>query len=675
VPLNRQQRRFLRRKKKFAWLPASFLIGVLCSASPPARSQVMEPLLVGSSLAQVALSLGAPAPSAQMDAIVAVLNDLGAMNKRLDAIDSELKTMSNLLDYMPTQVNQELAEDRDVTGANNVLGDITVINLALSHLCTKDKCPRLSNDDRQALLNLVESRFLPDAEELPHLSDFAAPAMLASMIVYSEVAHAFPDSLYDTSAVVKQFDARLAEAQDPARPGSVASMLKELEVKQRGGEQDLAKAITGKKGALQDDSYPWFADTLVGTRKVEKVETIDRHIGLMPDASGRIVHYTVDVPYDVHTRYWRRQITKTCVAGQQGADLFTVKLQTVRPSQDVPGGAPGSERHTNSDHDFEQGKLKDLAYLQAKIDVFNARARAIGDLRNLAALIAGARVWAATQNCSLASALKAVAESEPVMARLELDELQQRERNAQLVAPTQQMLLAGQQSWDTIKRGQERVEADIKMAEAQNWRSDIIVGLQIFRLSVGLEQMAKAEFESERAAQLTRPSGKATMPTNRQQASTPSSIPPRVPVSIRVTPIPNAPDYSKNPLGAVAYVDKVIDDVKQHPASAWVQLPNHPVLEEMELLQAMTVLNQMKPTEADTMANEKGVTIGGVSQGLLDNLFAGQLPSKVAAVESLIKPQMTGDGTILGEGSRNLMRQQVNELYRQFVKKRLSQHP
>ncbi len=155
-----------------------------------------------------------------------------------------------------------------MAGADRVYGDMQALKVLTSGLPAGRPDTVLPQQDREHVVNVLTARFLPDAMGLMSHSDFAVPAMVAAMIAYVEASEIVSDPILHPEEVVAKFDLRFAQAQDQNLPNSLAAQLHKLEQEQEADETALAATLTGKHGSLLAGVYPYFTDTLVGTRQV-----------------------------------------------------------------------------------------------------------------------------------------------------------------------------------------------------------------------------------------------------------------------------------------------------------------------------------------------------------------------------------------------------------------------
>jgi hypothetical protein len=65
-----------------------------------------------------------------------------------------------------------------------------------------------------------------------------------------------------------------------------------------------------------------------------------------------------DVPFDVRSRTWQRNVTLTPLQGHEAAGLATLKVDPIDPTE-TPGGLPGASRPPTDDASYEKSYFVD----------------------------------------------------------------------------------------------------------------------------------------------------------------------------------------------------------------------------------------------------------------------------------------------------------------------------
>ena len=239
-------------------------------------------------------------------------------------------------------------------------------------------------------------------------------------------------------------------------------------------------------------------------------------------------------------------------------------------------------------------------------------------------------------------------------------------------------------AWKVVEDARNQVSQAIEGAAREKWRSGWIAGLSIFRASLQAYISVDREyFSSDQSKNSENSTSKkvadaangasamidAARPTrsgkNADRSTQAASSPPGQNASKSVVER-TAPDPVQvaNNFARVKRVERIIAEVKGKKIDYWTKLPSEPTHEELLLLEGMEHLDKMGDTPADVFVREEQVTpgkfVGDVAKGAPSK---GVNDAGVSGLTDVIKPSIAGDGTLLGEPSRNALRKQINDLY------------
>ncbi|MCV9963585.1 hypothetical protein OIU34_16905 [Pararhizobium sp. BT-229] len=606
-------------------------------------------------MAESALSMGSNKPDLTFEAIRQQTVMIEAIHRRLDQSEQALSTLLTLVNNLPDHMRDALQEDRDVNRKETLVGWIAVLQSIGTDLAeaTRRKDTQSIEQLRQRLRYRIDD-FRAERAALFERSDFVLPSMVLALTAEAAALEMLPRTGNEMARELAGYDERLAAALDPDRPESVVATRIALEKLQGEHDARIAKTITGADGNLADGTWPWYSHTLMASREVKhrRPRTYRRVPGCSDCAYDDGGYDTVTEKYPVHSRSWSREVRTTPLPSSEGAGLFVFEVVAIGPTE-AAGGLKGATQHWDGDSEYES-KFTEAADISAEIAQFNSRANAIDSLRNLEQIAYAARTLIANWDSGQAQRLSEVAKAADTV------EVHALVGEADAIAVAEEvrerqdgMEAARKQAWSDIKAAREEFDRAVEKARSEQWRSDLLMGLQIGKLSLQAQELGERIGLLEAGPAVT-----AAVAKVEDAVAGPAAQEKKQGAGALIDENADIAVAGLTPKQKADTIERIIREVSAAPSAKWRSLPPNPTLEESKITFALTLLDSMGESYSDTLNNS------------YDIAKADGVTGKIAAMAMSIMPTPIGGDTIVDAPSRREMRVRLNELAAPYAKRR-----
>lgn len=657
---------------------------------PTNHASAIEPMTVIaiSSVAITALQLGSKRQDITGIVAMETFNLVSQLHGRMDNVEETLSYIAAEIAKLPEETRKAVSAAIDLDRTHEILGAVSTTRGLVQRLqdATSKRlntAPELQRDLRQQILVLRNFRSTAFQK-----SDYMVPAIVAALVAEVTALSLLPQHREEIPVALREYESRLLAVLDERRPGSLVDIRKLLEQQQSGAELAISKAIdpTTTKPII-DGVYPWFKHTLqttvereISIRCPKEISTqgIDVPIDLAIPQGGGITKIQfcpskVQVDVDVHSHDWSRLFFRDRI--EDFPDIYRIEL-SFRPPTPTKGGLPKATPHKFSDEIFQQPFLAAHANLLQSIATFNVRARAIVYLWELEAIAAAARTlvnsWNSVDGANvLAGALRFSSTGFRPTQDLELAQ-----RDGEASTLVLQMKQARADARAQIAQARDRISQAIEENRRDQWRQDLVLGLQVFQVAYGLQQALANEARLQRisaevkAIQASPKSQQAAAPNSTNKSNAPVKATGKDATPSKPMATASKSLVAKNPeIRTEDRIDQILREVDRRPAKSWSKLPSTYTKEELLLIEGLSLYHRMPQTDADLAMGDKSV--GEVIADALKALAAGKVTdAQVTVILSALQPTGMAGGTGSDAPHRLWMHRQLTERLAAFMDRR-----
>lgn len=649
--------------------------------------RAFDPVTVGMALSvgQTVLSMTAKKNDVSGVVLQQTYRLVQELHNRMHAMETSLTVMLKRLNELPELMREEVERGGRLQRLRSVLGQVGAVKTKLEEV---QRDPNVRDLAKWAAFEVKVSDLEAERVSLMAESDLVVPVLVVAMAMEIQI-HRFRDArplprdvtyMAGLPKVLAAYDRRFSDALDETKQDSLSWLRAKLEAEQLEAEKSIAKAL-GLTDVVTPGLVEWFK---IVVHKTQPKLSKRCGVGISPSGDGLGMVECYDVPDGVepighHTHAWSREVSVTLIPGHEAAGLKTINVTASGP-QITPGDFPNVPHGTDAvalQTPF-MNELKEGGGFHAQLDVFNERAKAIADLRNLEQMASVALTVTANVDDRVVKTLGAEAAS---YGGDEID-IQAHERYLRYYE-TQRTIAEIEGARKDAKATQESAEKAIKeetdKARRERWRSDLLMAIQVSKgLVQGYQLWTRVAEEFGEAD----PVPDAGNPIEEAHSAGGVAIDPRQATQSSKEGSASEPTdelslvdrrHSANLKDRIR-IEEIIREVKKRPFDPSRQPSEQLTREETLILEGMARANRWSATAADTFYET--YRIDPVEEGtalLKDGLTGTGADRATSAALLAIRPEVLADGTLDSIRHRNSLMKELQELYKPYFNHRFGE--
>lgn len=477
--------------KHITRLLAAFSVSTSITFTESQPAYAIEPMTIAAaaSLGAALLNASAKPSSVSLQVAMAQLDVSIAMHNRLDKIEDSLASILTSLANMPDEMRKVAEEDRNQNRSEEMMA---IMDRLHSQLKVAEKENRNPARDPMILDNFNELQ--NTRARLFKRSDLVTPTVIQAFVVEVAVAKALRLSDAHMEEIYDQYDKRLNKALSGDK-GSLQAIYDELSAQHRTHETNLFKTFTAghtpASPSFVTGDYPWISHSLQQT-VLKYRSTIGREYN--PDINRWIVVNGRE-PYHendpVHDSTRGRKVT--VYPSPVDAGLYRLDIELL-PRVTVANTAQSLYTpHVDSDDDHEKPHVDAHNTFMVDVGKFNTRTEILEQYKMMLDLtrMTSALIKQGPKAQSQALQDKIAAMNEGVLENSSLIDRLTGKANANLLIMRMEAERAV--SRETIDRAHQRINRAIEQARKEQWKYDVMAGLNILSASMQFAEAIKTE--------------------------------------------------------------------------------------------------------------------------------------------------------------------------------------